>query len=172
MAIRNMVPFGRNRAPARERATERAPQRPVNQLQRRMEGLMEDFFDEFFGGGPLSELGDDLEADLIPSVDVREKGKEVQVRAELPGVEENDVDVNLDGRTLTISGEKQSEHEQGEGEERQSESVYGYFSRQVQLPADVDDSNAEAKFKNGVLTIKLPKVSPQQSEGRRIEIKS
>jgi HSP20 family protein len=93
---------------------------------------------------------------------------EVRVSAELPGMDEKDVEVLVDNDVLTIRGEKKSEHEdQGR---RFSERYYGRFERAIALPFEVDEEKAEASFKNGVLTVTLPKSATAKDTAKRIAI--
>lgn len=93
----------------------------------------------------------------VPSLDVVEGEKEVTVRAELPGVDPNDVDVSISGSTLTIRGEKKSEHEAKGRNFFRSERSFGSFHRSVRLPEGVKAENASAEYSKGVLTVRLAK---------------
>ena len=93
-----------------------------------------------------------------PAVDVHENGTALTLRAELPGMSENDIELTVDKGRLTFQGEKQLEKEDTDGEYRRVESSYGTFYRSFPLPDSVDQDNIEAEFKNGVLTVELPKV--------------
>ncbi|KRR27633.1 Hsp20/alpha crystallin family protein [Bradyrhizobium retamae] len=104
-----------------------------------------------------------------PSVEVNETEKEVKVIAELPGLEEKDVNVELRDGMLTISGEKKSETE--DKERRFSERYYGRFARSVPVD-DIDQDKIAASFKDGVLTVTLPKAPAAQQKVKRIAIKS
>lgn len=94
----------------------------------------------------------------VPSVDVVEKEKEIVVRAEVPGVDRDDLEVSVADRTLTIRGETRHEEEHDEGDLHRREIRTGAFSRVVTLPADVDPGKARARYRDGVVTLKLPKV--------------
>lgn len=107
---------------------------------------------------------------FLPSLDVGEGKKEITVKAEIPGVEAKDIDVSLDGRTLTIKGEKKQEKEEKEENYHCIERSYGYFNRSIELPAEVDPSDIDASYKKGVLTVTLKK--SKVSEGKKIEIKT
>jgi len=96
-------------------------------------------------------------AGFAPRVDVVERDAEYLVTAELPGLEEKDFQLEVHGNTLTISGEKRAEHEEERRGWRWSERSYGSFRRSIQLPMDVEAEKASATFKNGVLTVTLPK---------------
>ncbi len=104
--------------------------------------------------------------DFAPRVDIRETDEEYRVTAELPGLEEKDFEVTLDGDILTIKGEKKVEREEkGEGFTH-VETSRGSFSRSFQLPIEVDPDAVKAAYKNGVLTVTLPK-PPQAESGER-----
>jgi len=105
-----------------------------------------------------------------PTVDVVETADAVDVTAELPGLEDKDVELSVRENVLTISGEKRAEHEQKD-EKRNifyAERSFGRFERSLTLPAYVDAEKATATFKNGVLTIHLPKVEQHKSRTIRI----
>ncbi len=105
-----------------------------------------------------------------PAVDVFEKDGQLHVRAELPGIEEKDVEIEVTREGLTISGEKKEEHEVKEDNYYRSERSYGRFTRHIPLPERADVDKAEAHFKKGVLEIDMP---IRAEEGRKkIEVKS
>lgn len=106
----------------------------------------------------------------FPKVDISESKKEIIINAEIPGVDNKDIDVSIDGRYLSIKGEKKQEKEEKDSNYHMIERSYGSFQRTVELPADVDEENVEAKYKRGILKIKLKKV--KGSETRKIEVKS
>ena len=106
---------------------------------------------------------------LFPVLDISESKKEIMVKAEIPGVEADDLDVSLDGRTLIIKGEKKQEKEDIDENYHRMERSYGYFSRSAQLPADVDPSKVEASYKKGVLKVVLKKT--RESEAKKIEVR-
>lgn len=127
---------------------------------------MDRMFDEFFGSGALRPASAGWQA-ITPAVDIDETDKEIVVTAELPGVSDRDVEVSLAGDILTIKGEKKAGHEQKYMERR-----FGSFSRSLRLPFEVKDEKVDAKFKDGVLTIHLPKPAELQRSIRRIEVKA
>jgi HSP20 family protein len=103
-----------------------------------------------------------------PTMEVSETDKEIRVTAELPGLEEKDVEVLLDDDVLTLRGEKRSETED---KGRQfSERFYGRFERHIALGTEVEEDKIEARFKNGVLSINMPKTERAQSKARRVTI--
>jgi HSP20 family protein len=104
----------------------------------------------------------------VPRVDLIDRENLLLVRAELPGVEKKDLDVNLSGQTLTIRGETHTEQKQEEEEYYRSEISRGEFSRTIRLPEEVDETAIKADFKDGILEIRLPKV--HQVERRQIKV--
>jgi HSP20 family protein len=103
-----------------------------------------------------------------PSMDVEETDKEYRVTAELPGLEERDVEVVLQDGVLTVRGEKKWENEARD--RTYSERVYGRFERQIALDRDVDENAVSATFKNGVLTVTVPKSAQATERQKRIPI--
>ena len=103
-------------------------------------------------------------------MDIAEDDKAVTVRAEVPGCKAEDIDISLHENTLTISGEKKSEHETKEKGYYHVESSYGTFRREMTLPSDVDRSKIDATCKDGVLTITLPKAA--RSKAVKIKVKN
>ena len=108
----------------------------------------------------------------IPAVDLVEKAGEFVITAELPGLDEKNVEVKLSNGTLTISGEKRDEREDKEKDYYFSERRYGSFKRAFRLPEGVDTDKIAAAFEKGVLTIRLPKTAEAQKAEKKIEIKS
>jgi HSP20 family protein len=131
---------------------------------------MDRMFDRFFDGLPAS-TGTGWQA-LTPAVDIDETDKEMIITAELPGVRDKDVEISLVGDVLTIKGEKKYEKEHKDGDSSYVERRFGSFARSVRLPFEVKDDQIDAHFKDGVLTINLPKPTDMQRSVRRIEVKS
>jgi len=138
---------------------------PLDFLQRRMNRV----FDDFLGRSP-SELWNAFDGAFAPQIDVSETEKDVRVSAELPGLEEKEVEVTLTGTLLTIKGEKKEEQEEEKGDYWHHERSYGLFERSVELPAGLDADKANAKFKNGVLKVTIPKKPEVQSSKKKIEL--
>lgn len=139
--------------------------RPFNDLLR-LQKEMDSMFDEFFERKPFRrELG---ESDWYPSVDVSEDEKEIKIEADLPGMTQEDIDINIDGNVLTIKGQRKKEEETKERGYYRSERSYGAFQRSFTLPTNLDVDEAKANFKHGVLTLILPKL--EEAKGKRIEI--
>jgi HSP20 family protein len=103
-----------------------------------------------------------------PSVDVIEREKEIVVKAEVPGVQKEDVHVSLSGNLMTIKGETRREEKEEKGDYYHCEISRGAFSRMVTLPADVDEKNAKAELRDGMLVVTVPKL--EQPKKTDIEI--
>ena len=104
---------------------------------------------------------------MTPDVDVAETDKEIVITAELPGLDEKDLEVTLAGDVLTIRGEKKAESEQKKGDAHYIERRFGAFSRSLRLPFVARGEKIEAKYDKGVLTIRLPKPPETQQPGGR-----
>jgi HSP20 family protein len=109
---------------------------------------------------------------ITPAFDVTEKEKEYEITAELPGIDEKNVEVKLTNHTLTIKGEKTEEKEEKEKDYYLSERRYGSFHRSFQLPDGVNADKVEASFAKGVLTIKLPKTAEARKAEKKIQVKA
>ena len=107
-----------------------------------------------------------------PSIDVKENDKEFIIKAELPGVEEKDIDVTVTNDAVTIKGEKKEEKEDKDKNYYYMERSYGSFCRVIPLEAEIDSGKAEARFKNGILDIKIPKNQSAKAKGTKVSIKT
>ena len=126
-------------------------------------------FNRFFRGD-FGVPGDPLGKGLwFPTTDILEDKKKITLKVEIPGIEARDIDVSLDGRRLTIKGEKKQEKEEKEEHYRRTERTYGQFRRTIELPADVDQSKVDASYKRGVLKIELKKI--KESHPKKIEVR-
>ena len=132
-------------------------------LKREMDRLFERFFESPWTEVPT--LGD-----WTPALDVSEGKDAITVKAELPGVEAKDIAVSLEGDMLTIKGEKEQKKEEKDERQHRVERAWGAFMRSVRLPATVDGSKVTAGFKNGVITITLPKAPG--AKGTTIPVKA
>lgn len=128
---------------------------------------MDRLFNRFIG---LFPGGEEALGMWAPSIDVSETKEAVRIRAELPGLEAKDLDVSVSHDVLTIKGEKRQEREEKDEHFHRVERTYGAFTRSVQLPAAVGSEKAKATFKNGVLTITMPKT--EESKRRAIQIEA
>jgi len=114
-------------------------------------------FEEFFNDFPFMGPGGETRDGWVPSVDVLEKDGNLILRAELPGMTEKQIDLKIEGDTLTLKGERKMEKEDKKSNYHRVESFYGSFARSFRLPDSVDYDKVSAEYKNGVLTITLPK---------------
>jgi HSP20 family protein len=139
-------------------------ERPIVSLQREMNRLFDDFFGRDFFVEPFRGMGE-----WRPAMDVAETDNAVLVKTELPGLDAKDVEISLSGDVLTIKGEKKEEKEEKTKSFHRVERHYGSFERAIRLPASVKADKVEATFKNGVLTIELPKT--EESKAKSVKIK-
>ena len=169
MAVRDLIPWGRNRSSAPAPMQSGSQMDPFVTLHREMNRLFDDVFTRFEGGLPsVFDRGVFGAGQGWPSLEVNATDKEVRVSAELPGLEEKDVEILVDDDVLTIRGEKKAENE---AKDRGfTERYYGRFERRMVLPFEVDDQKGEASFKNGVLTVTLPKSPRAEDKAKRIAI--
>jgi HSP20 family protein len=162
MAMTDLIPWGRGRNVPAQRGGDAGP---FLALHREMNRL----FDDVFRGFDLAPFGDHLLERSMgwPNIEVSETDKDVKVAAELPGLEEKDIEVEFAHGILSIKGEKKTETE--DKDRRFSERYYGRFERRI--PAEnVDQDKVSAAFKNGVLTVTLPKLPEAKSNVKRIAI--
>ena len=142
---------------------------PFSALHRQMNRL----FDDFFGDLVLQPgEGRVFQTAFLPRINVKDTGQEIEISAELPGMEQKDVELVLEDSILTLRGEKKMQQEEKKENYYHLESGYGTFQRSVALPAEVDESKAEAHFKNGILTVRVPKTEPERAKKQKIEIKN
>jgi len=129
-------------------------------------------FDSFWGGlGSGSLFGENVNAIAIDlRVDTSEDDKAYHVTAELPGMSDKDVEVTFADNTLTISGEKKEEKEVKEENYHRRERSFGSFRRSFTLPVEIDEGKIAATFRNGVMTIDLPKSKSAQKKAKKITI--
>lgn len=132
---------------------------------------MDRLFDDFLIPGEARSFGASNGGGLRPSLDVAESDQAYTVMAELPGLEQKDVEVTLRDNALILSGEKRAERHEENGGRRYAERSFGRFERIVPFEAEVDADKVEAGFKNGVLTVTLPKNPKAQDKVRRIEVR-
>jgi HSP20 family protein len=147
---------------------------PFGDLERRferMERIFEDFFGRPFGFHPPSLRPWAAAAEEVsPSVDIFEEGNDVVVKAELPGMKKEDLEVNFAHGNLIISGEKKQEEKVEKKDYYRMERSYGAFTRSFRLPAEVQGDKAKATFKDGVLQIRVPKTEEARKKEKKIPI--
>ena len=135
------------------------PAREVDSLQSEVNRV----FDAFFGNGSAART-----RRWVPAMDLVETDDHYVLRADLPGVSEGDVKIELDDNVLTISGERKSAHKEAKEGYYRVERAYGSFSRTLTLPEGVDADSISANFDRGVLEVRVPK--PEQRKPRKVEI--
>jgi len=167
MTLRDLVPWKRDK---NEICLRKDYEHPFMGLQREMNELFDSFF-RGFGLEPFRSIKPRL-GSFMPKINVTENDKEIHISAELPGMEQEDIELTLGKDSLTIAGEKKDEYEDKGKDYYRMERSYGSFHRVIPLPAEIDDTKAEAEFKKGVLKIKLPKTVEAQASRKKIEIKS
>ena len=156
--------------PAVRQRTELAPWR-FSDVEKMFEAWFEDFWSRPFprmwrpGFGRLRGIS--LEA---PALDVYEQKDDVIVKAEIPGLTKDEIDISMKGNTLTIRGEKKKEEEVKEEDYYRCERTYGAFSRSIELPVAVQTDKVNASFKNGVLEIRLPKTEEAKKSVVKVKV--
>jgi HSP20 family protein len=142
---------------------------PFFALQHRMNRT----FDDFFKGFDIEPFGALVaESGFMPQMNISEDEKEITVSAELPGIDEKDLDISLTKEALTIKGEKKTETEDKKKDYHRIERSYGSFCRTIALPENIDEGKATAELKKGVLKITIPKTAAAQPQKRKLEVKS
>jgi HSP20 family protein len=151
---------------------------PLDNLRREIDRVFNNFnlASQFpFGRGfelpALSEFRNGF-TDLLPAIDVSEKDKAYEITAELPGMDEKDIEIKLSNGKLTIKGEKKEEKEERKKDYYVSERRFGSFTRSFQVPDGVDPAKIEASFAKGVLTVSLPKTAEAQKSEKTIAVKA
>jgi HSP20 family protein len=158
MDLKSLMPFGRRDLTTGED--------PFTAMRREMDRLFDDMTRSMSLARPAFGMGA-----MAPRVDVKETDKAIEVHAELPGVADKDVEVQLADGLLTIRGEKRQDREEKEKSYYLMERSYGSFMRQIPLPVEVEEDKVEAKFDKGVLTVVLPKSARAEAKTKKIEIK-
>lgn len=162
----------------RSEGGERQPARMANPLFD-LRNEIDTLFDRFFSGSLLGPFGSAVReaqplrqrfGGVMPKVDVSESEREIHIVAELPGLKQEDVELNLEDDVLTLRGQTSDSREEKDKQYHLTERSYGRFERSFRLPETVDRERISANFGNGLLTITLPKSSKAQQSTKRIEI--
>lgn len=169
MLLKDLIPWGRrsNESNVPVHVENRLSRDPFMRMHEEVDRLFESLLPGFFGRD--SHLTP-FQSGFTPDISVEETRKDVLVRAEIPGVDENDLDVRLEDGVLTVRGEKREEHTREEGGSHYCERRYGSFQRSVRVAKEIDTEHVEASFKNGVLTVKLPKQKESEPGGQKIKV--
>jgi len=139
------------------------PLRELSSLQNEMNRLFNTVFD-----APATPGNGGAMRRWVPAMDLLETDEQFVLRADLPGLTQEDVNIELEDSTLTVSGERKTEHEEKQGGYYRVERAFGSFSRSLTLPKGIDGEAVTASFENGVLEVRVPK--PEERKPRRISI--
>lgn len=157
MANRDLMPWNRDRGQMSRGVG------GLSDMRREMDRMLTDVL-----SGRFPSLGGDGRGVMAwPQLDIEDNDKQVKITAELPGMKQDDIDLRVEDGMLTLSGERKDERE--DKERGYSERYYGQFERQVALPRGVKEDACNAQFKDGVLTVTIPKAE-DAGQGRRIKI--
>jgi HSP20 family protein len=151
--------------PWKRRKRERAPATWPGEFRREFDDLVARFFGEGFG---LTDQG--WAGTFRPAIDVSETDDEIVIKAEVPGTEQKDLQVELTGDVLTIKGEKREEREKKDESHHRIERSFGSFTRSFALPCEVKEEAVEAVYKDGILTLKLPKCETAKKKSIKIKV--
>ena len=167
MTMRDLMPWNRG---TRSVPVRRYEDDPLREFRRPIDRV----FDEFWRGFDLAPFGRFERGFGIasPHVDIAETDTEIEVSVELPGMDENDIDVSLTDEALTVKGEKKAEREERKKDYFVSERSFGSFQRSIPLPRGLDGDKASAKFEKGVLTVTVPRSAEAQARVKKIAVKA
>ena len=161
MSVSELIPWNRNRGALARRET----RDPFLTLHREVNRLFDDMWRGFdaFDAPSMMATGSSW-----PAVDLEENDKNLVLSVELPGMSEKDVDVSFVDQSIVLRGERKAEHT--DAERRTSERYYGRFERRIPLDVDIEADKAKAEFRNGILTVTLPKSPQAQVKAIPIEV--
>lgn len=162
MALKDFVSFGKKDVPVR-----RETDHPFALFRKEFDNLFDNFFHNFDMQPFEGRIGA-----FNPKIDVTENDKEIKISAELPGMDQKDIDVSLQNDMLTIKGEKKVEKEDKDKDYYKMERTYGSFTRTIPFPVEVETGKVVARFKKGVLCITLPKTAKAVAETKKIAVKA
>ena len=142
---------------------------PLATMRAEMNRLMDRLFDDF--NRPSTVFRSDL-GSYTPQIDLNEDEESIEVKAEMPGMDEKDIDVSVNEDRLIIKGEKKEETEDKQKNQHFVERQYGYFQRAITLPSEIEAKEANASFKNGILKLHLPKSKEARKNTHKIKVKA
>ena len=160
---------GENQVPVRYEPRDRPF--PLSRLHEDIDRMFDDVFRGVGVPALFGQAGGITQGAIRPHLDIAERTDDYLITVEVPGVEQSDVDIELDGDSLVISGEKRQESTDESDSYHRVERSYGAFRRVLTLPRDVDRDRIDANFKDGVLKVSVAKQPDARSEARKIEIK-
>lgn len=167
MTINDLIPWKQKNKPVNR--IQESETYPV--LQNEFEQMLDNFFEDPWSAHPFDMINQNMSG-FMPQMEIDESDKSYQVTVELPGMEEKDIQVNLNDGLLSICGEKRSESKDKKSGYYRSERSYGCFERQIRLSSNVNEKEIAATFKNGLLKITLPKHQVSSSPVKKITIKN
>jgi HSP20 family protein len=168
MPITDLLPWNREKE---KYSLQRRENDSLLDMRNELNNIFEDFFDNPFSMAPMPRMQAN-DADFFPVMDVSETDKALTVTADLPGMDEKDIHLSIEGREFNISGTRQQENKQKDAHLHRIERSYGSFQRSFTLPFDVDSNSVEASFSKGVLRVTIPKPAQKANTVKRIPIKS
>ncbi len=145
----------------------KTPDNFIRTVNDEISSLLNRHFDNYF---PQSGYWEDVNKLSMP-IEVTDKGSEYDIRAELPGIKKEDLDIDIENDFLKINAKKIDETKEEEKNYKHSEFSYGEFSRTIQLPEEIDIERTEAKLEHGVLMINAPKIHKENGKSRKLLIK-
>mgnify|MGYP004611475429 FL=1 len=145
----------------------KAPENFIRTVNDEISSLLNRHFDSYF---PEAAYWEDMDKFSMP-VEISDKGKDYEVKAELPGVKKEDLDIDIDKSYIVINAKKEEEKNEDEKSYKKSEFRYGEFSRTVYFPDEIDVEKTEAKLEHGVLKIHAPKRYAQKDERKKLSVK-
>jgi HSP20 family protein len=170
MALNKLIPWKKEDKSPEIEAVDRDWDDPFLSLREEMNQMFDDFFTRPFGMRPYDALEKQIKG-FSPRMDVVEDDQQITITAELPGMDENEINLGLKDNNLIITGTKKSEKTEKGKTYYRSERSYGSFKRMVALPDSIDADRISAEFKKGVLKIHVPKLPEIERKAKRIEIK-
>ena len=145
----------------------KSPDNFIKSVNDEISSILNRNFDSFFPEYILNEGMDDKYA--MP-VEIHEKEDEYNIKAELPGVKKEDLDIDIDKNYLTINAKRHEEHKEDTKGFRKSEFKYGEFSRTVYFPQEVDVEKTKAKLEHGILSIEAPKIAAEKANTKKLSV--
>lgn len=145
----------------------KAPENFIRTVNDEISSLLNRHFDSYF---PEAAYWEEMDKYSMP-VEIKDKGRDYEVKAELPGVKKENLDIDIDKNYLTINAKKEEESEENEKAYKKSEFRYGEFSRTVYFPEEIDVEKTEAKLEHGVLKISAPKIHLEKDAKKKLTVK-
>jgi len=145
----------------------KAPEHFLRTVNDEINSLLNRHFDSYF---PEAAYWEESEKFSMP-VEIKDKGKEYLIKAELPGFKKEDLDIDIDKNYMTINAKKEEEKEVEENSYKKTEFRYGEFSRTVYFPEEIDVEKTEAKLENGILHVDAPKIHSDKQENKKLTVK-